>query len=106
MLFCPPLKDMPIKETLDGVILYIKVTPNAVKNKIGSIEAGQFHTTLKIFIQEPAVDGKANKAVIHFLQNLFNCPKNAISIQSGQLQRAKSVLITGFNAKDIIKKII
>lgn len=97
---------MPIKETLDGVILYIKVTPNAVKNRVGNIEAGQFHPTLKIFIQEPAVDGKANKAVVLFLQNLLNCPKSRISIQSGQLQRSKSVLIIGLNAKDVIKKII
>ncbi len=97
---------MPIKETPDGVILYVKVTPNAVKTKMGSIEVGQFHAVLKIFIQEPAVDGKANKAIVHFLQNLFNCPKTAISIESGQLLRLKSVLMIGFNAHDIIKKII
>ncbi len=106
MLFCPPLQDMPIKETPEGVILYIKVTPNAAKSRIGPIEAGQFHPVLKVFIHDPAVDGKANKAVIDYFHKLFKCPKSALSIQSGQLQRLKTILITDLNAKDIIKRIL
>lgn len=97
---------MPIKETSDGVLLYIKVTPNAAKSRMGPIETGQFHPVLKVFIQEPAVDGKANKAILNFLHRLFKHPKSDFSIQSGQLQRSKNVLITGLNTKDIIKHII
>ena len=75
MLFCPPLKDLPIKETSDGVILYIKVTPNAAKSKVGGIKVGPLHPFLKIFIKEQAIDGKANKATIDFLHKLFKHSK-------------------------------
>lgn len=97
---------MPIKETPEGVILYITVTPNAAKSRIGPITTGQFHPVLKLFIQQPAVDGKANRAVIDFLHKLFKRPKSAFTIQSGQLQRSKTVLITGLTVKDILKHII
>lgn len=97
---------MPIKETSDGVLLYIKVTPNAAKSRIGPIETGQFHPVLKVFIQEPAVDGKANKAVLDFFHTILKHPKSAFAIQAGQLQRSKNILITGLNTKDIIKHII
>ena len=106
MLFCPPLQDMPIIKTPEGVILYVTVTPNAAKSRIGPIKTGQFHPVLKLFITEPAVEGKANRAVIDFFHKLFKHPKSAFTIQSGQLQRSKTVLITGLNVKDILKHII
>ena len=97
---------MPIKETLEGVILYVTVTPNAAKSRIGPITSGQFHPVLKLFIQEPAVDGKANKAVIDFFQKLFKCPRKSLTIQSGSLQPSKIILITGLNVRGILKHII
>ncbi|OGC23760.1 YggU family protein [candidate division WOR-1 bacterium RIFOXYB2_FULL_42_35] len=68
--------------------LTIKVIPNAKKNQI--IEAaGQ----LKVKVTAPAVDGKANKALIELLAKHFKVKKNAISIIQGQTSRNKVVTI-------------
>ncbi len=46
-----------------SAVLAIKVVPNASRDEIASWENG----TLKVRIQSPPVDGKANNALISFL---------------------------------------
>ena len=48
---------------------------------------------LKVKINKPAVDGKANKAVIEYLSEIFNLPKSNISILNGEKSSQKCLLI-------------
>lgn len=99
----PPLSDLPLKEHDTGVILYIKVTPKASKNAIGKIEQGLHHPVLKVYIQAPATDGSANKALISFLKDALDV-KNIIMV-NGQAQRLKSLYIEDATLKKIASKI-
>ena len=56
----------------------VKVIPNASKNEILDSNNGE----LKIKVQTPPEDGKANKAVIKLLSKHFNVSKNKIKIVS------------------------
>ena len=72
----------------DPFHLPVKVVPNAARSELaGWMDDG----TLKIRIQSPATDGKANKALIAFLAKLTGVSKNRISIKSGQTSRQKVV---------------
>ena len=55
--------------------------------------AGQHGDRLKIRIAAPAVDGKANRALIDWLATEFALPRAAISIERGERGRRKTVCL-------------
>jgi uncharacterized protein len=71
--------------------LYCHLQPGAKQNQL----CGLYNDRLKIQIRAPAVDGKANKALIEYLSKAFNIAKSKILIHKGLNQRSKTVLIDG-----------
>ena len=63
-----------LKQTDDGIVANIKISPNAKKNEI--IREGEF---VKIKITAQPIDGKANKALVEFLSKYFKIPKTSRS---------------------------
>ena len=83
---------LKIKEKLqkgEVVNLKIKVIANA---KINSLEE-YTDEILKLRINKPAVDGKANKAIIEYLSSQFEVPKSNITILKGEKNSLKDLLI-------------
>ena len=78
-----------IKETNDGLIVNIRISPNSKKNEI--INEGEFS---KIKITAQPIDGKANKALIEFLSKNFKIPKTSIKILKGENSKEKTILFT------------
>ena len=66
----------------------IKVIPGAKKNAIKQEERGW-----KVHLCAPAVDGKANKALIDFLAEHFRVRKSQIEIIKGLKSRHKMISI-------------
>ena len=66
----------------------IKVIPNARKNSVS--EEGDI---CKVRVTAPAVDGKANKAVIAVLSEFYQVKKRDIRIIRGERSREKLVEI-------------
>ena len=81
-----------LKETKDGLIVNIKISPNSKKNEIVREEE---YTKIKITAQP--IDGKANKALIEFLSKNFKIPKTSIKILKGETSKEKTIL---FETKD------
>ena len=50
---------------------------------------------IRIRLQAPAADGRANEALIAFLAQLLNTPEGAVRILSGDRSRIKRVEIRG-----------
>ena len=72
----------------------IKVVPNAKRNEIsenGFDEAGA--RIIRVRVNQPPEDGKANKAAIELLAKYFKVKKSAVSIISGETSRNKIVEI-------------
>lgn len=105
-LIAPPLESLPIKESDKGCFLYVKVSPKASKSCVGKIEPSQFHPVLKVFVMEPASDGKANEAVIEVVANHFKCTKKSVTICSGHTQRLKTLFISELTLNQAIPKLI
>ena len=76
-----------IKETNDGLIVNIKISPNSKKNEI--INEGEFS---KVKITAQPIDGKANKALIEYLSKNFKIPKTSIKILKGETSKEKTIL--------------
>lgn len=90
-----------VKETRNGVLLPVRAVPRASKNEIQGIHGD----ALKIRLQAPPVEGKANAALIRFLSDALGISRTQISIASGETGRNKAVLITGLSKTELIKKI-
>ena len=77
----------------DQFLLEIRVRPNASKNKVGGTVGDP--PRLVVAVQAPAVDGKANQAVIKELAIAFDLRARDFTIVFGELGRDKRVLVTG-----------
>ncbi len=67
-------------------IIDIKVIPNARKHEIIPE-----NNRLKVKVNAPATDGKANKAVIKLLAAHFNVKERQITIIKGKKSRKKQI---------------
>jgi hypothetical protein len=70
------------------VRLTVKVIPHAKQNKIVK-EAER----LKVYLTAPAVEGKANAALIEFLAEYYKVKRNQIKVVLGEKSRQKVVEI-------------
>jgi uncharacterized protein (TIGR00251 family) len=77
----------------DSFLLEIRVRPDSSRNKVGG-SAGD-PPRLVVAVQAPAVDGKANAAVIKELANAFNVRARDFTIVYGELGRDKRLLVSG-----------
>ena len=88
-----------LKETNEGFLINLKISPNASKNEIIKTDDG----LLKIKITAQPVDGKANKALIEFLSKNLKVPKTSIEILKGHTGKEKTLLIHSKNIEVIEK---
>lgn len=79
-----------ISEKETGIEIRVRIHPNAKKNSFAGIWN---NTHLKININAPAVDGKANASLIDFLAKSLHIKKSAIQILSGETAREKRIYI-------------
>jgi len=70
--------------------LLIEVHPNSRQEKIEKITDSVY----KIYVREPAREGKANKAVIEALAEYFKVAKGLIAIKAGKTAKNKVVVIS------------
>lgn len=76
-----------IKQTKDGLLLNLKIIPNASKNEIAISD-----DIVKVKIIAQPIDGKANKALVEFLAKELKVPKTSISIVKGISSKEKTLL--------------
>ena len=78
-----------LKETKDGIILQLRISPNASKNEIITTD-----DMLKVKITAQPVDGKANKALIEYLSKSFKIPKTSFKIIKGETSKDKTLMVS------------
>jgi len=78
-----------------GVSLAVRAQPGAKKTAIIGIYGEGATAQLKIAVQAPPLEGRANEALIAFLAQTFALPKSAVKLISGELSRSKVFLLDG-----------
>lgn len=87
---------MGFYEEKEGCIeLSIRVVPRAARNGV----AGLLGDELKVRIQAPPVDGKANDHLIRYLAKTWDVPRASITILSGETGRRKRLRIINPSAE-------
>ena len=85
----------------DGVWLSIKLQPRASANEIGEVLGNE----LRVKVTAPPVDSAANEALIRFLAETLDCPRNKIELVRGHKSRHKTVRLLGMSAEEARKRI-
>ena len=83
-----------IDPTDDGVVLSLHVVPRASRTEV----CGRHGDAIKVRLQAPPVDGKANAALVRWLAKRLDLPRNQVTITSGRTGRDKRVHVTGITA--------
>jgi uncharacterized protein (TIGR00251 family) len=86
-----------ITESKGMVTLTIKIVPRARKNQIAGIEGD----ALKIRLNAPPVEGKANDALVEFLAKTLGIARAQIEIVAGHTARRKIVRVRGISAREV-----
>ena len=87
------------EDTLRGTVtVSVRVQPRASKDEI----AGTMDGALKVRLQAPALENRANEALTEFLADLLKTSKSAVRIQSGAQSRNKRVEIRGVTRQQIL----
>jgi hypothetical protein len=89
---------LDIQERNGAVVVAVRVQPRASRDEI----AGEMNGALKIRLQAPAVEDRANEALVEFLARLLKTPKSAVRILSGERSRSKRLEIRGATKQEIL----
>ena len=73
----------------DTWLMRVWVQPGAKKSEVDGLHDGR----LKIRLQAPAVENKANKALVAFVASLLGLKKSRVRIERGEKSRAKTLMI-------------
>ena len=83
----------------DGAVIFsVRVQPRASKDEI----AGEMGGALKVRLRAPAVEDRANEALVELLAELLKTSRSAVSILSGERSRVKRIEIRGVTRQQIL----
>lgn len=85
----PPRSDRIPGGPSEPLHLTVRVMPNASRNEV----VGWQGDALKLKIQAPATDGRANQAVVAFLAEHLGVPARSVILTGGEKSRQKRLRI-------------
>jgi uncharacterized protein YggU (UPF0235/DUF167 family) len=76
----------------------------APKSSKSEIKIDQFGN-IKIYLNSPPVDGKANIECIHLLSAKLKIAKSNISVEKGDHVRNKRISVSGMSIEDVMERL-
>ena len=85
-------------ETAPSATFSVRVIPRAVKEGIAGYEG----EVLRIRLNAPPVDGKANEALARFLAKALGVSRGSVTLVSGEKGRNKIVRVEGMTREAVL----
>ena len=86
-----------IRESQGGLSFLVRVQPRASRNEID----GEWQGALRVRLNVPPVEGRANETLRRFLADCLNVPLAAVKIAAGQRGRLKRIEVRGAKVEQI-----
>jgi uncharacterized protein (TIGR00251 family) len=90
-----------LSEGVNCCLLTVPVQPGAR----GAGVVGEHGDALKIRIDSPPVDGRANQALIAFLADRLGLARSNLKLISGESSRRKRIQVSGLGAVTIVRSL-
>jgi len=81
----------------DGVVLSLHCQPGAKASRV----VGLHDERLKIQLQAPPLENRANEALVAWLAEQLGVPRKQIDLLTGQTSRQKRVLVRGATLEQV-----
>ena len=97
-----------VRAVAGGVALAVRAQPGAKKTAIVGVYGDGDAAQLRIAVQAPPVEGRANEALVDFFAQTFGLPIRSIALVSGERSRSKVFLLRGAkleNARRVLSKL-
>ena len=92
---------IPVRDGRDGAQFAVRVAPRASRTAIAGVIGSGADAALKVALQAPPVEGRANAALVDFLAELLDVARSKIEITGGQHGRNKIILVRGRSAAQV-----
>jgi uncharacterized protein (TIGR00251 family) len=90
-----------IRVATNGVTMAVRAQPGAKRTAITGVYGEGAAAQLKIAVQAPPIEGRANLALIAFLADTFGVAKNKVELVSGELSRSKVFQVRGVTVAQV-----
>lgn len=91
------LLDIAVDVARGTVTFPVRVQPRARRDEIAGVMDG----ALKVRLCAPALENRANEALVEFLAAVLKRPKSAVRIRSGEQSRNKRVELFGVTREEV-----
>ena len=92
---------MPFEQVAEGIKVNIHLQPGAKRSAF----AGLYGERLKVAVQAPPVDGKANSALAEFIAKTLSLPVRDVILTCGMTSRDKTFLLKTSEQELIFSKL-
>ncbi len=80
----------------------LRVVPNAKRSEVVGIHGD----VIKVKVQAPAMDGKANEALLEFLAETMGVPRRAVQLVAGEKSRDKTIGVDELDADEARRRLL
>lgn len=92
---------MVLRESPEGVTFAVKVVPRGKRDEIAGVEGD----ALKVRLNAPPVEGKANEALVRFIAERLKAPRTDVEIVRGQTARHKLIRVRNLDARTVKERL-
>lgn len=85
----------------ESFTLAIKAQPGAPRSEV----VGWLGEAVKVKVQAPPLEGRANEALVRFLAEQLDLPPRCVSLVRGDSSRQKLVRITGLERAEALRRL-
>ena len=93
-----------LSEDREGTIIAIEVNAGS-KTSVFPDGYNQWRKAIGCRVAAPAIEGKANRAIIRLISSALRVPASSVTIQSGSTSSQKRVLIRGLDKEGVLKRL-
>ncbi len=86
---------------MEKAVIDISVSPKSSRSRVAVDE----NNGIKVYLNSPPADGKANAELVKLLSKKLGIAKSGIEITRGQSSRKKTLSITGLDKNQVIEKL-
>lgn len=90
------------RQTEQGTLLPCRIQPRSSKTGVSGI----YGSALKITLNAPPVDGKANASLCEFVAKKCGIAKSLVTLVSGETSRDKTLLVRGVTPADLAEALV
>ena len=82
--------------------LKLRIIPNAKRDEV----VGEYGDAVKVKVAAPALEGKANAALLEFIAGKLGVHTRTVSLVSGEKSRDKVIEITGLDPAEVRSRLL